>query len=200
MDVPPPVSSQSPRFLDQLRTFIRARGLAYRTETTYCAWIRRFIRFNRYQSHRQLDAHHIQGFLNYLAVDQHCSVNTQKTALNALVFLFREFLKQDIPDLHFRKAAVSRKLPTVLSSSEVARVLLHLDGTHRLMVQMMYGSQVRRRLSLSGCRAIRSGILSRLSYFGRVRIFVLFRRSWATPQLKQRRSIRTLSVCMNGAW
>ena len=143
MDVPPPVSSQSPRFLDQLRTFIRARGLAYRTETTYCAWIRRFIRFNRYQSHRQLDAHHIQGFLNYLAVDQHCSVNTQKTALNALVFLFREFLKQDIPDLHFRKAAVSRKLPTVLSSSEVARVLLHLDGTHRLMVQMMYGCGLR---------------------------------------------------------
>lgn len=143
MDVPPPVSSQSTRFLDQLRTFIRARGLAYRTEKTYCAWILRFIRFNRYQSHDQLDAHHIQGFLSYLAVDQHCSVNTQKTALNALVFLFREFLGQDIPDLHFRKAAVSRKLPTVLSSSEVDGVLVHLDGAHRLMVQMMYGCGLR---------------------------------------------------------
>ncbi|MFL1484027.1 integron integrase [Marinobacter sp. LN3S78] len=143
MDVPPPVSSQSPRFLDRLRTFIRARGLAYRTEKTYCAWVRRFIRFNQYQSHDQIDAQHIQAFLSNLAVDQHCSINTQKTALNALVFLFREFLEQEIPDLNFRKAAVRRKLPTVLSSSEVARVLVHLYGSHRLMVQMMYGCGLR---------------------------------------------------------
>jgi len=143
MDVPPPVSSQSPRFLDRLRTFIRARGLAYRTEKTYCAWIRRFIRFSQYRSHDQLDAHDIQAFLSYLAVDQHCSINTQKTALNALVFLFREFLKQDIPDLNFRKAAGGRKLPTVLSGAEVARVLLHLSGTHGLMVQLMYGCGLR---------------------------------------------------------
>ena len=143
MDVPPLVSSQSPRFLDQLRTFIRARGLAYKTEKTYCAWIRRFIRFNQYQSLDQLDAHHIQDFLSYLAVDRHCSINTQKTALNALVFLFREFLKQGIPNLHFRKASVSRKLPTVLSSSEVAGVLAHLDGAHRLMAQLMYGCGLR---------------------------------------------------------
>lgn len=143
MDVPPPISSQSPRFLDQLRTFIRARGLAYRTEKTYCAWVRRFIRFNQYQSHDQLDAHHIQAFLSNLAVDQHCSINTQKTTLNALVFLFREFLGQDIPDLSFRKAAVRRKLPTVLSGSEVARVLVHLHGSHRLMAQMMYGCGLR---------------------------------------------------------
>lgn len=143
MDVPPPVSSQSPRFMDRLRTFIRARGMAYRTEKTYCAWTRRFIRFNRYQSDNQLDAEHIQAFLNYLAVDQHCSINTQKTALNALVFLFREFLGQEIPDLSFRKATVRRKLPTVLSGSEVARVLMHLHGPHRLMVQMMYGCGLR---------------------------------------------------------
>ncbi len=108
MDVPPPVSSQSPRFIDRLRTFIRARGMAYRTEKTYCAWARRFIRFNHYQSDDQLDAHHIQGFLNYLAVDQHCSINTQKTALNALVFLFRAFLGQDIPDLNCQKAVLRR--------------------------------------------------------------------------------------------
>lgn len=143
MDVPPPVSSRSTRFLDQFRCFIRTRGLAYRTEITYCTWVRRFIRFNQYQSPRQLSVHDIQGFLSELAVDRHCSVNTQKTALNALVFLFREFLGQEIPDLHFNKAAVRRKLPTVLSKSEVARVFIHLEGTHHLMAQLMYGCGLR---------------------------------------------------------
>ena len=143
MDVPPPVSSTSPRFMDRLRTFIRARGLAYRTEKTYCTWIRRFIRFNGYQSHHQLDAEHIQAFLSNLALERHCSINTQKTALNALVFLFREFLGQELPALDFRKAAGRRKLPTILSSSEVTRVLVHLRGNHRLMVQMMYGCGLR---------------------------------------------------------
>lgn len=143
MDVPPPVSSRSNRFLDQFRSFIRTRGLAYRTEITYCTWVRRFIRFNQYQSPGQLSVHDVQGFLSELAVDRHCSVNTQKTALNALVFLFREFLGQEIPDLHFNKAAVRRKLPTVLSKSEVARVFIHLEGTHHLMAQLMYGCGLR---------------------------------------------------------
>lgn len=33
-------------FMDRFRTFIRARHLAYRTEKTYCNWVREFIRFH----------------------------------------------------------------------------------------------------------------------------------------------------------
>lgn len=122
---------------------MRARGLAYRTEKTYCAWARRFILHHRYQSPTHFRATDIEAFLSFLASDRDCSVNTQKTALNALVFLFREFLKQDIPELRFHRAARQRKLPTVLSVTEVAAVLAQLHDAQRLIVQLMYGSGLR---------------------------------------------------------
>ncbi|WP_368045383.1 phage integrase N-terminal SAM-like domain-containing protein, partial [Gilvimarinus gilvus] len=35
--------------MDRLRAYIRAKGLAYKTEQTYCTWIIDFIRFNKMQ-------------------------------------------------------------------------------------------------------------------------------------------------------
>ncbi|TVP54290.1 MAG: integron integrase [Halomonadaceae bacterium] len=143
MDIPAPISSSSNRFFDRFRSYIRTRGLAYRTEKTYCLWVRRFILFNQYQSPTQLHSGDIAPFLTYLATDRQCAVNTQKTALNALVFLFREFLRQEIPDLNFHRASKTRKLPTVLSVEEVSLILAQLNGHYRLLVQLMYGSGLR---------------------------------------------------------
>lgn len=143
MDIPPPISSQSNRFIDRFRSFIRTRGLAYKTEKTYCLWVRRFILFSQYTSSVQLHSNDIGPFLTYLATDRHCAINTQKTVLNALVFLFREFLRQEIPDLKFHRASRVRKMPTVLSVGEVSQVLAHMDGLHRVVAQLMYGSGLR---------------------------------------------------------
>ncbi|MCM0612432.1 phage integrase N-terminal SAM-like domain-containing protein [Marinobacter sediminum] len=33
-------------FLDKVRSFLRLRGMAYKTEKTYLFWIKRFIRFH----------------------------------------------------------------------------------------------------------------------------------------------------------
>jgi hypothetical protein len=49
MDVPPPISILSPRFMDRFRIFIRSRHLAYRTEKTYCHWATRFLRHCGYK-------------------------------------------------------------------------------------------------------------------------------------------------------
>ena len=38
--------SSPPKLMDQVRTIIRLRGLSYRTEETYCDWIRRYILFH----------------------------------------------------------------------------------------------------------------------------------------------------------
>ena len=50
IDVRTDIASDSIRFLDKLRLFIRQRGMAFQTERTYLQWIRRFIKFNQYQS------------------------------------------------------------------------------------------------------------------------------------------------------
>lgn len=39
-DIPVPLPSTPTRFMDKFRAFIRARQLAYRTEKTYCLWLR----------------------------------------------------------------------------------------------------------------------------------------------------------------
>ena len=49
----------------------------------------------------------------------------------------------------FEKAPRKRRLPVVLSHGEVMRLLEHLGGVHRLMVELLYGSGVRRNELLS---------------------------------------------------
>jgi len=129
--------------MDQFRAAIRARGLAYKTEQTYCGWVARFIRYQGYSQAGQMQAHPIESFLSHLAVDRFSSVNTQRTALNALVFLFRDFLGQTIGDLNFNRASRLRRLPTVLSRAEANAIILQLTGRHKLVVQLLYGSGLR---------------------------------------------------------
>ncbi len=103
MDVPKPVSSTSTRFMDRVTVSIRSRGLAYRTEKTYCLWIKRFIKFHGYTSPDEMQPKDIEPFLSHLAIERFTAINTQRTALNALVFLFREFLKKEIGELDFQQ-------------------------------------------------------------------------------------------------
>lgn len=143
MDVPPPIPAKPTRFTDQLRAFIRSRGLAYKTEKTYLFWTLRFIRFHNKRHPRTMGAPEVEEFLSYLAVHRSSSINTQRTALNALVFLYREFLGQDLGQLSFGQARTGRRLPTVFSADEAARVIAAMEGEYKLMTQLMYGSGLR---------------------------------------------------------
>ena len=80
IDIRRPIQPKSRDFWDQFRLFIRNKGLAYATEKTYCLWVRRFVRFHKYQSPKQLRADDVAVFLTYLANDRFCSPNTQSTA------------------------------------------------------------------------------------------------------------------------
>ena len=73
IDVRVSLPSKPVNFLDQLRVFIRSRGLAYATEKTYLLWIRRFIRFSHYQSAKDFSPNDIEPFLNHLAQQRFCS-------------------------------------------------------------------------------------------------------------------------------
>jgi len=91
-------------FLNSIRQFMRTRGYSIRTEKTYIYWIKYFIRFHGRQHPQTLSAEHVMAFLNYLANKQNVAINTQKTALNALAFLYNQFLKQPFGDLDYKQA------------------------------------------------------------------------------------------------
>lgn len=142
-DVPPKLPEKPIRFMDQFRALIRSRNLAYKTEQTYCHWVKRFIRFHHMQHPAGLSSMDVEGFLSHLAVQCNNSVGTQRTALNALVFLYREFLGQPFEDLHFEAARKPQRLPTVFTHEEAIAVIGHLEGTPQLVARLMYGSGLR---------------------------------------------------------
>lgn len=143
-DVPVVVDSASTRFIDRLRLFIRARNMAYATEKTYVFWVKRYIRFHKMQHPEQLGRLHIESFLNYLSIERGCSKSTQRTALNSLVFLYRQFLGiNDLVGLNISQSNKQLRVPTVFSHIEALRVIACMEGCAKLMAQLMYGSGLR---------------------------------------------------------
>jgi site-specific recombinase XerD len=142
-DVPPLIQAGSTRFMDVLRADIRARGYAYATERTYLHWIRRFIQFHQRRHPVEMGKVEIEQFLNHLAAVANTSPSTQRTALNALMFLYTKHLRRAPETLNFQYAKPTRRLPTVLTHEEVRQVLAHMSGTPRLMVELLYGSGLR---------------------------------------------------------
>ncbi len=84
------------------------------------------------------------GSCPWLAVEAKVSASTQNQALNALLFLYRKVLNQDLPALeNVVRTRVPRRLPVVLTREEVRAVLQQLHGTRRLMATLLYGAGLR---------------------------------------------------------
>ncbi len=142
-DIPVPLPATPVRFMDRFRAFIRARHLAYRTEKTYCNWVREFIRFHGKRHPESMGAEEVNAWLSHLANNRSVAVNTQKTALNAVVFMYHQFLGKELGKLQFTNTNGGRKLPTVFTHDEAMAVLSNMQGTHRLVATLMYGSGLR---------------------------------------------------------
>lgn len=137
------------RFIDQLRLHIRQHGLAYRTEQTYVHWTIRFIKFHKKRHPKDMGAIEVGQFLSHLSAHLDCSVNTQKVALNALVYLYKRFLGLEIENLKFKTAKVHRRLPVVYSREEISKILVNLKGVYRLQIELVYGTGLRKAELLS---------------------------------------------------
>lgn len=107
-------------FLEIVRNEIRLRGYSIRTEKSYLFWIRKFILFHQKQHPAEMGKLEVKTFLTWLAVTRNVAVNTQKVALNALVFLYSKVLQQELGDLGFTLAVKQRHLPVVLTPDELA--------------------------------------------------------------------------------
>jgi integron integrase len=129
---------------DRMVTEIRRRGYAIRTEQNYLDWVLRFIAFHGGRSPTELGEADVGRFLDWLAVKRRVAASTQNQALNALLFLFREVLKRDqVTFGDFARAKRPKRLPTVLTKGEVARLLEALEGEYRLMASLAYGAGLR---------------------------------------------------------
>lgn len=139
-----PALPRKRRLEEDFRAAIRVRGYSYATEQSYWGWVRQFIIFHAKRHPRELGAADVQMFLEYLSVERTVSASTQAQALNALVFLYKQVLDSPLGEIgDFARARRPRKVPVVLSVEEVRALLAGLDGTARLMAQLLYGAGLR---------------------------------------------------------
>jgi integron integrase len=123
---------------------IRVRHYSIRTEEAYITWVKRFLSFNNLKDPGRLDADNIRKYLDFLAGERNVSASTQNQALNALVFLYTQVLKQDVGDFgDFTRAKKTIHVPTVLTKGEIERLLGKLDGVYQTMAGLLWGSGLR---------------------------------------------------------
>ena len=129
------------------RKFDERMGLLHRAKSTkkaYAYWIRRYFQYypNRHPS--DLGPDEVTAFLTHLAVVDKVSASTQNQALAGVLFLYKEVLGTDLPWLDdIVRAKPSQHLPTVMSRSEVSRVLAEIFGIPNLIARLLYGAGVR---------------------------------------------------------
>jgi integron integrase len=132
------------KLLDRVRDVTRLKHYSLRTERTYCDWIERFIRFHGMRHPAEMAEPEVGEFLTDLARVGNVSASTQNQALSALLFLYKEVLKQEIGWLkQVERAKKPARLPVVLSRDEVHKIFAHLHATARLMAGLLYGSGLR---------------------------------------------------------
>ena len=124
------------------------------------------------------------------------AVATQRQALNALVFLVREALAKPLDDFStYVRARRPRRIPEVLSRAECQQLLNALEGTMRLMAELMYGSGLRLmellRLRIKDVDVDRRQLVVRDGKGGKDRVTVL-PESLVQPLLTHRERLRGL--------
>lgn len=147
------------KLLDRVREVARFKHYSVRTERSYCEWIERFVRFHavkpegskgvgvrRYvwRHPETMGAEEVRSFLTHLAVERMVAAGTQNQAFSALLFLYKEVLKQELPWIdEIERAKRPPKLPVVFTPEEAGRVLVRMRGKARLMAQLLYGCGLR---------------------------------------------------------
>jgi integron integrase len=138
------LASPPPKLLDQVRHACRVRHFSLRTEDSYVQWCKRFILFHHKRHPKEMAEPEVNTFLTHLAVEGHVAASTQNQALAALLFLYEHVLGQPLDRLEgVVRAKRPKRLPVILTRTEVLRVLNHLEGTPKLITLLLYGSGLR---------------------------------------------------------
>lgn len=143
MTLPPPPPPRGKKLLDQMSDILRAQHYSFRTEKSYIEWVRRFILFHNKRHPQEMGSPEVEAYITHLAVERQVSASTQNQALSAILFLYREVLRRPLPNPTTVRPQKPERLPTVLTKSEVQRLIAALTGVHQLMAKVLYGSGLR---------------------------------------------------------
>ncbi|MDB4492197.1 tyrosine-type recombinase/integrase [bacterium] len=118
------------------------RGLARGTSQTYGSWIARYAVFAK-EDHLAIKPETARDYLTEIVVKEKKAFATQKQALNALVFFFKDVCGMETVDLQVKLRKTQKRIPVVMTSKEVLQVLGLLEERYAVAGSLQYGSGVR---------------------------------------------------------
>ena len=127
--------------LEKTDRLLRLRNYSPKTRKAYLLYIRQYIIFSK-----KAGIKNKQKAVEYFLLDKHKrkqSPQTVNLALNAVKFLYTEVLK-DPQKIDLKFAKRSKKLPIVLSHSEIEKIIGVTDNTkYKLMISLGYACGLR---------------------------------------------------------
>ncbi|MCW8910431.1 MAG: integron integrase [Gammaproteobacteria bacterium] len=140
----PSHNNQKPKLLEQIKMACFRRRYSPKTASSYIYWCRQYILFHKKQHPKNLDKSHLETYLNHLITHRHLSASSQGQALNAIIFMYKHVLEIDPGWMdNLARAKRNERIPTVLSINEVTQILSNMQGTPKLMAELIYGSGLR---------------------------------------------------------
>jgi integron integrase len=118
------------------------RGLALRTRQTYAGWAARYAEWAG-SARAILDTARASAWLAELVDQGKISFATQKQALNALAFFFKDVCGKEEVVFNVKLRQTDRRTPVVMSLREVLAVLEKLEPRYRLVAELQYGAGLR---------------------------------------------------------
>lgn len=129
-----------------LRETVRRKHLALSTEDSYAHWLVQFCRFVRTVPAGTSSEQKMERFLTRMALRDY-SASTQNQAFNALLFFYRDCLRQDlagINSLRAKKPVLVRNAPSVEEVRALLDEVRDASGYPcRLVVRLLYGNGLR---------------------------------------------------------
>ena len=135
------------------------RGLAPRTKQCYGAWAARYAAFAGGER-AVMKVETATRFLTSVVVDEDCAYSTQKQALNALAFFFKQVLGMKEPVFNVKLRDTGTRIPVVLSKKQTQALFTKLNeqepkpaakqmgqeptqGRYELAARLQYGAGLR---------------------------------------------------------
>jgi len=125
---------------------VARRGLASSTKRCYGAWAARYAAFGG-EERALMEEETATRFLTSVVEDEDCAYSTQKQALNAVAFFFKQVCGIEDPHFRVKLRKTGTRVPVVLSKGETKRLFEKLKSTgtrYELPARLQYGAGLRR--------------------------------------------------------
>ena len=153
------------KLLERVEAVCQRKHYSPKTAKAYIRWVRDFLAWHRdrpsatgtdrtpgtWKHPRDLNAADVEAYLTMLAQERKVAGSTQNQALNAIVFLYKQVLGDELGEDHLGRFAAERakrpkRLPTVLGREAITNLLTSFPADKSqfgLMAALQYGGGLR---------------------------------------------------------